>query len=80
MSAESGGESAPPSEVKETRSSQKFVPYIPPRIDYEFYQAEVPNMLGAAPPKEQRPREWYKSTRAIHRPVVLDSPDVHGKA
>ena len=79
MSADNGGEIVPAPEAKETRSNPKFVPYIPPRIDYEFYQAEVPSMLGAAPPPEHRPREWFKSTRAIHRPAVLDSPDVHGQ-
>lgn len=65
-------------EGKETRSNPKFVPYVAPRIDSDFYQVDVPALLGHPPQEKFRPQDWYKSTRAIHRPAVLDFPGVPG--
>lgn len=66
------------SPVRETRSNAKIGLYIPPRIDAESYQAEVPAIRSNAPSKEELPIDWYGSTRAVHRPEEAQTVEVYG--
>jgi hypothetical protein len=57
----------------------KAYPYLPPRIDIEYFQADVPAVQAGPPPAAQRPRDWYQSTRAIHRRTAIETPEVLGE-
>lgn len=55
--------------ARETRSNAKIIPYVPPRIDWESFQAEVPGLRPrpALQKEERAPAvELYGATRRIH--------------
>ena len=64
--------------IRETRSNLKLDTHIPPRIDNEFYQADVPNLVGESPNAEDLPIDWFQSTRIVHQRNKLGH-NVNGK-
>jgi hypothetical protein len=55
--------------TRETRSNAKIIPYVPPRIDWESFQAEVPGLRPRPVLQKDEigpPAELYGATRRIH--------------
>ena len=48
---------------RDTRSNIKLFPYLPPRIDQEMFQAEIPPIQSAVPPYDKM--LW---ARPAHKP------------
>lgn len=59
--------------ARDTRSNLKIPLYLPPRIDSEMFQAEVPQLIRQIPDYDP-----LLSARAIHDPAFLNSSEVQG--
>lgn len=59
--------------IRDTRSNLKIPLYLPPRIDSEMFQAEIPQLMSQIPVYDP-----LLSAKVIHKPSHFNSSEVQG--
>jgi hypothetical protein len=49
-----------------TRSNSKVFVHVPPRVDQEYYQVEIPYVYHGPAPPQAALKNWWNGTHEIH--------------